>query len=60
MLAEESALAGKFFVSKEQKVTDPSQEQLLLHPTVGRYVPWERRVARCEVRTNPRARYVCS
>jgi class 3 adenylate cyclase/GTPase SAR1 family protein len=33
-LAEEIALHGKFFVPKEQKVADPSQEQLLLHATI--------------------------
>ena len=32
-LTEEIALAGKFFVPKEQKVADPGQEQLLLHAT---------------------------
>ena len=37
-LAEEIALAGKFFVPEEQKVTDPSQEQLLLHATVEELV----------------------
>ena len=37
-LAEEIALAGKFFVPKEQKVTDPGQEQLLLHATVEELV----------------------
>lgn len=33
-IAEEIALAGKFFVPEEQKVRDPGQEQLLLHATV--------------------------
>jgi hypothetical protein len=37
-LAEEIALAGKFFVPKEQKVTDLGQEQLLLHATVEELV----------------------
>ena len=37
-LAEEIALAGKFFVPKEQKVTEPGQEQLLLHATVEELV----------------------
>ena len=37
-LAEEIALAGKFFVPKEQKVTDPGQEQLLLHATIEELV----------------------
>ena len=37
-MAEETALAGKFFVPKEQKVTDPGQEQLLLHATVEELV----------------------
>ena len=37
-LAEEIALAGKFFVPKEQKITDPSQEQLLLNATVEELV----------------------
>jgi class 3 adenylate cyclase len=37
-LAEEIALAGKFFVPKEQKVADPGQEQLLLHATVEELV----------------------
>jgi WD40 repeat protein/class 3 adenylate cyclase/GTPase SAR1 family protein len=37
-LAEEVALAGKFFVPKEQKVTDPGQEQLLLTATVEELV----------------------
>lgn len=37
-LAEESALAGKFFVPKEQKIADPAQEQLLLHATVEELV----------------------
>jgi len=37
-LAEEVALAGRFFVPKEQKVTDPGQEQLLLHATVQELV----------------------
>src|SRR3990172_1858751 len=37
-LAEDIALAGKFFVPKEQKVTDPGQEQLLLHATVEELV----------------------
>lgn len=33
-LAEESPLVGKFLVPKEQKVTDPGHEQLLLRATV--------------------------
>ncbi|MFZ3149900.1 MAG: TIR domain-containing protein [Methanothrix sp.] len=37
-LAEEIALAGKFFVPEEQKVKDPGQEQLLLHATVEELV----------------------
>ncbi len=37
-LAEKIALAGKCFVPKEQKVTDPSQEQLLLPATVEELV----------------------
>ena len=37
-MAEEIALAGKFFVPKEQKVTDAGQEQLLLHATVEELV----------------------
>jgi class 3 adenylate cyclase/GTPase SAR1 family protein len=37
-LAEEIALAGKFFVPEEQKVTDHGQEQLLLHATVEELV----------------------
>jgi class 3 adenylate cyclase len=37
-LAEEVALSGKFFVPKEQKVTDHGQEQLLLHATVEELV----------------------
>ncbi len=37
-LAEEIALAGKFFVPKDQKVADPAQAQLLLHATVEELV----------------------
>jgi class 3 adenylate cyclase/GTPase SAR1 family protein len=37
-LAEETALAGKFFVPKEQKVADAGQEQLLLYATVEELV----------------------
>ena len=37
-MAEEVALAGKFFVPPEQKVSDPGQEQLLLHATVEELV----------------------
>jgi WD40 repeat protein/class 3 adenylate cyclase len=37
-LAEEIALAGRFFVPKDQKVADPGQEQLLLHATVEELV----------------------
>jgi len=37
-MAEEVALKGKFFVPKEQKVSDPGQEQLLLHATVEELV----------------------
>lgn len=33
-IAEDAALAGQFFVPKEQKVEDRGQEQLLLHATV--------------------------
>jgi class 3 adenylate cyclase/GTPase SAR1 family protein len=33
-IAEEVALAGRFFVPKEQRVSDPGQEQLLLHATL--------------------------
>ena len=33
-LAEESALTGKFFVPKEQNVTHPGQEQLVVHAMV--------------------------
>jgi WD40 repeat protein/class 3 adenylate cyclase/GTPase SAR1 family protein len=37
-IAEEIALAGKFFVPDEQKIKDPGQEQLLLHATVEELV----------------------
>lgn len=37
-LAEEIALAGKFYVPEEQKVKDAGQEQLLLHATVEELV----------------------
>jgi len=37
-IAEEAALAGKFFVPDEQKIKDPGQEQLLLHATVEELV----------------------
>ena len=37
-LAEEIALAGKFFVPKEQKIKDAGQELLLLHATVEELV----------------------
>lgn len=37
-MAEEIALAGRFFVPEEQKVKDPDQEQLLLHATVEELV----------------------
>ena len=37
-LAEDSALAGRFFVPPEQKVADSGQEQLLLHATVEELV----------------------
>jgi WD40 repeat protein/class 3 adenylate cyclase len=37
-MAEEVALAGRFFVPKDQKVADPAQEQLLLHATVEELV----------------------
>lgn len=37
-LAEEIALAGKFYVPGEQKVKDAGQEQLLLHATVEELV----------------------
>jgi class 3 adenylate cyclase/GTPase SAR1 family protein len=33
-IAEEAALAGQFYVPKEQKILDRGQEQLLLHATV--------------------------
>ncbi len=33
-IAEDSALAGQFFVPKEQKIAERGQEQLLLHATV--------------------------
>ncbi len=36
--AEESALGGRLFVPKEQKIVDPPQEQLLLHATVEELV----------------------
>jgi WD40 repeat protein/class 3 adenylate cyclase len=37
-LAEEIALAGKFFVPRERRIADPGQEQLLLHATVEELV----------------------
>ena len=37
-LAEEIALAGRFYVPEEQKVADRGQEQLLLHATVEELV----------------------
>lgn len=37
-LAEEVALAGSFFIPKEQRVSDSGQEQLLLHATVEELV----------------------
>jgi len=37
-LAEEIALGGKFFLPKGHRVTDPGQEQLLLHATVEELV----------------------
>jgi WD40 repeat protein/class 3 adenylate cyclase len=37
-IAEEIALAGRFFVPTDQKVADPLQEQLLLHATVEELV----------------------
>ena len=37
-LAEEVALVGKFFVPKDQKITDAGQEQLLWHATVEELV----------------------
>lgn len=40
-LAEEIALAGKFFVPEEQKVKDRGQEQLLLHATVEELVRFD-------------------
>jgi WD40 repeat protein/class 3 adenylate cyclase len=40
-LAEEIALAGKFFVPMEQRVTDLCQEQLLLHATVEELVRYD-------------------
>lgn len=33
-IAEDAALAGQFFVPKEQKIAERAQEQLLLHATV--------------------------
>ena len=33
-ISEEAALSGQFYVPKEQRVSDPAQEQLLLHATV--------------------------
>jgi len=35
---EETALSSKFFVPKEQKVTNPGRELLLLHATVEELV----------------------
>lgn len=37
-LAEEVALTGRFFVPEEQRVSDPGQQQLLLHATVEELV----------------------
>ena len=37
-LAEEIALAGRFFVPGEHRVADPGQEQMLLHATVQELV----------------------
>jgi hypothetical protein len=37
-LAEESALGGRFFVPKAQRIADSAQEQLLLHVTVEELV----------------------
>lgn len=37
-LVEETALSSKFFVPKEQKVTNPGRELLLLHATVEELV----------------------
>ncbi len=37
-IAEDAALAGLFYVPKEQKVEEPGQEQLLLHATVEELV----------------------
>jgi hypothetical protein len=37
-LADEIVLVGEFFVPKEQKLTGPGQEQLLLHATVEELV----------------------
>jgi class 3 adenylate cyclase/GTPase SAR1 family protein len=37
-IAEDVALAGQFFVPKEQRIQDPGQEQLLLHATVEELV----------------------
>ena len=40
-IAEEIALAGQFYVPKEQRITDSGQEQLLLHATVEELVRHE-------------------
>ena len=37
-ISEQAALAGQFFVPEEQTVSDPEQEQLLLHATVEELV----------------------
>src|SRR5713226_9650320 len=40
-MAEEIALAGRFFVPKDQKVADAAQQQLLLHATVEELVRYD-------------------
>jgi class 3 adenylate cyclase/GTPase SAR1 family protein len=40
-IAEEAALAGQFYVPKEQKIPDREQEQLLLHATVEELARYE-------------------
>jgi class 3 adenylate cyclase/GTPase SAR1 family protein len=37
-IADDSALSGQFFVPQEQKISDRSQEQLILHATVEELV----------------------
>ena len=57
-LAEEIALAGKFYVPEEQKVKDPGQEQLLLHATVEELVLHDLALQIAGVGGNPKARSV--